>query len=180
MGERVPVTSERWVALLRGVNVGGITIRSAALAQIFRDLGFGDVKTVLASGNVLFSTAGSAAELKQRIETQLAETFGYEAWIILLRQAQLAPIVDAYPFDERDDRQSYIVFVSEAAAFDELAGFGSEHTGQDEQVAPGDGVLYWEVPRGSSTDTAMAKKLAKKRYKSVTTTRNLRTVRKLL
>ncbi|MCH6229608.1 DUF1697 domain-containing protein [Microbacterium sp. CFH 31415] len=43
-----------WVALLRGVNVGGITIRSADLAEVFAELGFESVRTVLASGNVVF------------------------------------------------------------------------------------------------------------------------------
>ena len=43
-----------WVALLRGVNVNGVTVKSAELGALFRDLGFAEVKTVLASGNVRF------------------------------------------------------------------------------------------------------------------------------
>ncbi len=44
-----------WVALLRGVNVGGITIRNADLARVFAGLGFDDVRTVLVSGNVVLA-----------------------------------------------------------------------------------------------------------------------------
>ncbi len=51
----------RWVALLRGVNVGGITVRSADLAQVFAELGFASVRTVLASGNVVFETDAAAS-----------------------------------------------------------------------------------------------------------------------
>lgn len=51
----------RYVALLRGVNVGGVTMKMADLAEVVRGLGYDDVKTVLASGNVLF-TVGDAAE----------------------------------------------------------------------------------------------------------------------
>ena len=85
----------RWVALLRGVNVNGITVRSADLAQLFRDLGFGAVRTVLASGNVRFETAdgdAARAELKTRIEAGLSERFGYEAWIVLIPHDDLAGI----------------------------------------------------------------------------------------
>ena len=47
----------RYIALLRGVNVGGVTVKSADLAEVFRDLGFTEVRTVLASGNVVFDAA---------------------------------------------------------------------------------------------------------------------------
>ena len=47
----------RFVALLRGVNVGGITVKSAELRALFDELGFADVRTVLASGNVTFASA---------------------------------------------------------------------------------------------------------------------------
>jgi len=49
-----------------------------------------------------------------------------------------------------------------------------------ERLERGKGVLYWQCPRGESLDTPVAKLLAKTRYKSSTTTRNLRTVEKLL
>jgi uncharacterized protein (DUF1697 family) len=67
---------DRWVALLRGVNVNGITIRSAELAELFRGLGFDDVRTVLASGNVVFSADVPAEQLKTSIEQGLRDRFG--------------------------------------------------------------------------------------------------------
>ena len=51
-----------WVALLRGVNVGGVTVRSADLAALFRELGFADVKTFVASGNVRFEAYAAASD----------------------------------------------------------------------------------------------------------------------
>ncbi|SEB41312.1 Uncharacterized conserved protein, DUF1697 family [Paramicrobacterium humi] len=172
--------STRWVALLRGVNVGGITVRSAPLAAMFRDLGYADVRTVLASGNVVFSAAGAAATLKTEIERALSETFGYEAWIVLLPQSDLDAIIAGYPFGERDGHHPYVVFGSDSSVLAEAARFAESLGDADERVAPGSGVLYWEAPAGSSTSTAFAKELAKKRYKATTTTRNLRTLRKLL
>ncbi|WP_066041389.1 DUF1697 domain-containing protein [Herbiconiux solani] len=181
----------RYAALLRGVNVNGVTVKSAELAELFRSLGFAGVKTVLASGNVVFETAdGDRPALKARIEKGLAERFGYDAWIVLVAHDDLAAIVDGYPFPETDETHPYVVFSSDAGVLDEVAetaaGLDPAAPGElGERAARGpDGlatrVVYWECPKGSSTDTVFAKYLAKARFKSTTTTRNLRTLRKLL
>lgn len=175
-------TTDLHVALLRGVNVGGVTVTSAPLAAVFTGLGFGSVRTVLASGNVVFD-GGDAAEpaLKSSIEKALADAFGYDAWIVLSRQDRIRAIVEAFPFEEVPDRQPYVLFGSDADVLAELADAAETDTAPGiERVSPGDGVLYWDLPRGSSTDTAFAKRTARSRYRSTTTTRNLRTLRKLL
>lgn len=171
----------QYVALLRGVNVGRIKVRSADLAAMARKLGLDDVRTVLASGNLTFSADETAAPLKSRIEEGLRSTFGYDAWIVLTTADHLAAVVDAYPFEpERDGYHPYVLFGSDPAVLDEIEEAAGSLPEADEQVARGDGVLYWECPRGSSVDTPFAKLVAKARYKSTTTNRNLRTLRKLL
>ena len=171
----------RWVALLRGVNVGGVAIRSAELAELFRGLGYEQVRTVLASGNVVFASEdgpGQRAALKARIEQALSERFGYTAWIVLSDTGHLARVVEAYPWPELEQRQPWVVFASEEAPLKELAA--AELDPERERVAPGEGVLYWEVLTGHSVDTPFAKALASRRYRATTTNRNLRTLRKLL
>jgi uncharacterized protein (DUF1697 family) len=179
----------RFAALLRGVNVGGITIKSAELAELFRSLGFSAVRTVLASGNVLFETdaptgSSGVVALKARIEAGLRERFGYDAWIVLVEHPELEGIIDGFPYDEVDDRQPYVVFSSDPTATAEIATFidaldpSAEFA--ERAVMRDTGVVYWEVPKGHSVDTALAKYLAKPRFKASTTTRNLRTLRKLL
>ena len=66
----------RYVAFLRGVNLGKRTVRSAELKAAFEAMGFAEVKTLLASGNVLFDAA-SARGLRQKIEAGLAAAFGF-------------------------------------------------------------------------------------------------------
>lgn len=170
------------VALLRGVNVGGITVKSAPLAAVFVGLGYSSVRTVLASGNVVFDADGaSPTAVKADIERALETAFGYDAWIVLSTQSHVRDVVEAFPFPEVDDRQPYVVFGSDAAVLDELADFAAAETDSAvERIVTGDGVLYWDLPRGSSTDTTFAKRSARPRYRSSTTTRNLRTLRKLL
>ena len=182
----------RWIALLRGVNVGGVTVRSAALGELFRDLGFGAVKTVLATGNVAFDADVSGGDgparstLQTTIQDALSERFGYDAWIVLLTRDELAGAAQAYPFRRRDEvEHPYLVFGSTDDVLDELlveagaAVDGGDPTTGIEEIARGAHCLYWRLPRGHSTDTPVAKVTAKKKYRSGTTTRNLRTVEKI-
>ena len=169
----------RWVALLRGVNVNGITIRSVDLAALFRERGYQDVRTVLASGNVVFTSDGSAPALQQDIERALRDRFGYDAWIVLVPHDALSAVLDGFPFDSAADRHDYVVFGSDEGALDDLL---ADLTIDEsvERVARGDGVVYWSCPKGSSTETAFAKRAAAARFKRTTTTRNANTLRKLL
>jgi Uncharacterized protein conserved in bacteria len=168
----------RFVGLLRGVNVGGVTVKMADLAEVVRGLGYADVVTVLASGNVLFTTADAADVAKQRFERALRERFGYEAWVHVLAQDAVRAIAAAYPFERRDDRHAYVVFLLSADVRAQLLAV--ELDPAVEQVAEGDGVLYWSTPKGSTLETPMGKAQGSGKHKPWLTTRNLNTVEKLL
>jgi uncharacterized protein (DUF1697 family) len=173
----------RFIALLRGVNVGGITIRSLELQALFEELGLDEVRTVLASGNVAFASAKreSRETLKGRIERALRDRFGYDAWIVLVTRDALERAVDAFPFDADDPgRQPWVIFASEPDVVDELMGFAHDADPDVDPIAKGDGVVYWNPVKGTTLDTPFAKLLAKAKYKPVTTNRNLRTLRKVL
>lgn len=173
-----------WVALLRGVNVNGITIRSADLAAVLRGLGFDDVTTVLASGNVRFTTDADVAhrtELTSRIEAALRARFDYEAWIVLITLGELEAVVAAYPFDADDDgRQPYVVFCSEIAVRDALVDAAASLDQREDPTHPGFGVVYWSPEKGRTLDTPFGRLLGRREYKPTTTTRNLRTLVKIL
>ena len=92
-------------------------------------------------------------------------------------------IVDGYPFEaERDGYQSYVTFVSDADALDELAAL-ADQAGADEKISRGPdsaGVIYWQVAKNHTLDSTIGKTMGNKRYKSSTTTRNVRTLAKVL
>ncbi|PPH29630.1 DUF1697 domain-containing protein [Rathayibacter sp. AY1F9] len=170
----------RFLALLRGVNVNGRTVRSAELAETVAGIGVDRVRTVLASGNAAFDSDRPAAELKPALEAALAERFGYDAWIVLVTQEALAAVLAAYPFSRIDEEaHPYVVFGSDEEALDAAQAAIGEPDPAVELVARGAAVLYWRCPRGSSTDTPVARILARSAYRSTTTTRNLRTVERL-
>jgi len=172
----------RYVALLRGINVGGINIKMADLRQVFVDLGFEGTKTVLASGNVLFSSdSPDLAGLKATIEAALRKAFGYEAWVFVLEIATLSRIVESYPFDpEREGWHPYVMFTADAAVLDGLLEVKDSLDPGIERIEAGDGVLYWEVERGMTLKSSFGRNTGKPKLKAVTTTRNLRTLVKLL
>ncbi len=166
------------MALLRGVNVGGVDVKMADLTEVVLGLGYDDVKTVLASGNVLFSAADAAATAKVRLEAALRERFGYEAWVHVQTQAAIGKIVDAYPFERSAEKHAYVVFLLKPELVDQLLAVELDPT--VEEAARGDGVIYWTTPKGSTLDSAMGKAQGSSKHKPWLTTRNLNTLEKLL
>jgi uncharacterized protein (DUF1697 family) len=166
-----------YVALLRGVNVGGVTIKMADLAEVVRGVGYADVKTVLASGNVLFTTPDAASAAKKALEAALRDRFGYEAWVHVLTVDAIRKIIAAYPFPRSAERHAYVVFAVKPEVRTELLAVKLDPA--VEQAEAGDSVIYWSVPKGSTLDSAMGKAQSKASYKPWITTRNLNTLEKL-
>ena len=170
----------RYAAFLRGVNVTGTTMKMADVRAAFEGAGFDNVTTVLASGNVLLDATAGAAAVRTKSEAALREAFGYDAWVLVYDLDIVADISTAYPFErEVAEHHSYVTFVSDGAVLDELAKLADD-AAPGELIARGDGVIYWQIARAKTLDSAMGKTMGKKRYKSSTTTRNLRTLDKLL
>nr|WP_281373244.1 DUF1697 domain-containing protein [Kineococcus aurantiacus] len=167
--------------MLRGVNVNGVTVKAAPLSACLQQAGFTGVRSVLASGNVTFEAEDGvgAEDVRARVEQALREGFGYDARVVVLTPQRLAEVAAAYPFAREDEvRHPYVVFASDP---DRLAKLFGRHVPNDvEQVELSGDVVYWGCPRGSSTDTPFAKLSSAARWKPVVTTRNLRTVEKLV
>jgi uncharacterized protein (DUF1697 family) len=170
----------RYAAFLRGVNVGGVNLKMADVAKAFEEAGFTNVRTILASGNVVFESRSGVEAVRKKAETALCDAFGYDAWVLAYDVKTVEAISKAFPFErEVEGHHSYVTFVTDEKALDELAALGKE-AGPDEKIKRGKGVIYWQVPKAGTLDTTIGKTMGKKRYKSSTTTRNLRTVDKVL
>ncbi|WP_369055432.1 DUF1697 domain-containing protein [Kineococcus terrestris] len=182
----------RWVLLLRGVNVGRITVRGAALSACLTGAGFTGVRTVLASGNAVVDVADEAGEagpageggadgaevVRARAEAALRAGFGYEAWVVAMTPARLAEVADGWPFGHEEGVREHCVLTSDPARLADL--HATAPVGERERVRLAGDVLYWAVPAGSSTDTPFARALAAARWKPHVTTRTVRTLRRVL
>ncbi len=151
------------------------------LAATLGDAGFADVRTILASGNVVFECELSDVDaVRAEAESALRASFDYQAWVLVYELDEVREIHAGFPFEaEVDGHHSYVPFVSDAGILDELAALANT-AGPDEKMARGNGVLYWQVPKSGTLNSTIGRTMGKKRYKSSTTTRNLRTLAKVL
>lgn len=93
---------ERYVAFLRGMNLGKRRIKNEELRAEFETLGFADVATFRASGNVIFAGDGEKeAALTKRVEAGLGDALGYEVPVFLRDCAEVAKIAAQEPFDAK-------------------------------------------------------------------------------
>jgi uncharacterized protein (DUF1697 family) len=110
------------VALLRGVNNAGPTTRVAManLRALFEDLGFRDVKTLLNSGNVIFSVPKNwRGDLTSRIREALATKLGLTVPVIVLSGAEVAAMVQKNPLSQVASNPSWLLLVSLRSRADE-------------------------------------------------------------
>src|SRR5690348_9347846 len=88
-----------YIALLRGINVGGHTVKMERLRELFTEVGFTHVRTYIQSGNVFFETAQTDRKiLTQTIELHLRQSLGYEVPVFLRTIPELEQIVELNPF----------------------------------------------------------------------------------
>jgi uncharacterized protein (DUF1697 family) len=172
----------RRVAFLRAINVGGHTVTMDTLRTHFRALGFADVETFIASGNVLFDApAGSESALARRIEARLEQALGYEVHTFLRTGAELARLAAQAPFPAarmRAARVRYVGFLAEplgAAAVKALKGLRTPH---DELVARGR-EIHW-LTTAAPGEATITNAVLEKALKVRTTVRGVNTVERLV
>ena len=106
----------RYIGLLRGINVGGNKkIKMADLRALMGELGFANIKTALASGNVAWDSDDDDMEsMREAIMAGIKATFGFDVPLIVFPRQQVEEIVASAPFDGRnvtDDTRLYVTFL---------------------------------------------------------------------
>lgn len=166
-----------YVALLRGINVGGKNkVPMDALRAVFLSLGYTNVVTYINSGNVLFD--GDAVDLPG-IERALSESFGFRIPIIILEKPVILAICKRIPSSFKNDKeQKTDVFF----LFDE---YNKKSTLQKITTNPDvdtllyvSGAIIWNVLRKNKAKSGMEKFIGTEIYKNMTA-RNVNTVRRL-
>jgi uncharacterized protein (DUF1697 family) len=169
----------KYVAFLRGINIGGRIIKMADLKTCFEEAGYKNVFTLLQTGNVLFESSKSARQLKEEIEETLTKTFNYPAKVQVVTVHDLQGIVNSYPFGLGGASQhDYVIFMEnglEKVILQEGCALAP-----NEKAEAGSGVVYWQVDKGSTLKSPFAKLLNKAKYKQFNTNRNIKTLQKII
>ena len=171
----------RYVALLRGINVGGRTlVKMAALVTCFEQLGFAAVSTYIASGNVLFETDESdPAELATTIEAAIEQRFELPVKVVVLDRAAYAAIVGSIPDSWIGDgtRRANVAFLRRGTDATQVVR-ELEPDPAIEEVKAVEGAILWATRRDALNRSVMRKLIAGAAYKELTV-RSLNTTLRL-
>ena len=127
----------RWVAFLRAVNLGGRNkVPMAELRTRLEEAGYGDVRTYIASGNVLLDGPARRAEIADELERLVADAFGVATVAIVRKPAELATLVDGHPFG-RDTSHSHVVFLASSPAAKSIRDLAETDHAPDRAVVDG-------------------------------------------
>jgi uncharacterized protein (DUF1697 family) len=172
-----------WIALLRGINVGGNRrVPMADLRAALEAIGLEEVRTYIVSGNVVFRSRRSDAEaLTREIEAAIEAHFGFPVAVVLRTAAEMRAVVEGDPLPEgsaADPAHRYAIFLSADPAPERLAAIDREAVAPDEFV-PGDRLIHaWY--RGGLQASKLAGRLTDRGLGVTATARNWNTVRKLV
>jgi len=174
-------TANVFVALLRGVNVGGNNMISmSALKKSFEALGFTDVVTYINSGNIIFkSKEADARKLESKIEKMLLKEYQLDSRVVLRSLSEMERIVKSLPKNwttDRDWRYNVIFLRHTIDSKDILSEL--ELKKDIEEVVYCPGALFWAAQVSELTRTNMLKLSSRKMYQDMTI-RNVNTTRKL-
>ena len=171
----------RYVAMLRGVNVGGRRVKMDALKEVFVAAGHEDVVTYVQSGNVVFNaTRSSEAKLVSSLQQAIADDLSLPVPVLVRTAAQLAAIMERNPFlGQADPAHLHVTFLDRVPAKPKVAALpGDGRLGADELRLVGREV-YLHCPNGYGT-TKLTNTFFEKKLAVTATTRNWRSVGKLL
>jgi uncharacterized protein (DUF1697 family) len=175
------MASGLWVALLRGVNVGGNNkLPMRDLAELFRAAGCDDVATFIQSGNVVFRAERAVAlEIPRVMPGRIGERFGFTPPVLLRSGAEMARIATSNPFTARgaEEDRVYVAFLADAPSADRIASLDPARSPPDVVEVIGAEAWLW-FPRGLGR-TKITSQYLDSRLGTVATVRNWRTTTKL-
>jgi uncharacterized protein (DUF1697 family) len=174
--------SETYLALLRGVNVGGKNkLPMSDLVDICIEAGCKNVRTFIQSGNVIFNTnARSRAQLPGKITALIAERFGYRIPVTLRTLEKLSAVVANNPFLEQGGSEDalHVLFLADVPNPDVVAGLDPERSPGDAFLVRGQ-EIFLKLSNGAA-DSKLTNNYFDKKLGTISTGRNWRTVTKLL
>lgn len=175
------MVSTQYLALLRGINVGGRNIiKMTDLKACLDAAGVADVRTYILSGNVLLSSTDGKARLTERLEAVLSQQFAYRARVVVCSAAELRRIVTRAPKGFGDDAAYLydVLFLKVPLTAGNAIKQLTVREGVD-TVFPGPGVLYFGRLAERAPQSHLSRLVSLPVYQDITI-RNWRTTKKLL
>jgi uncharacterized protein (DUF1697 family) len=170
-----------YVALLRGINVGGKNkVPMAKLREVFATLGHEDVVTYIQSGNVVFTSTVKPVQAARDIATAISAVFGLRVPVIVRTRAELAKVITSNPYLKRgvDASKLHVTFLSDRPTAAAIKQLDPDRCPPDEFSVLGKEIFMF-MPNGMGR-TKLTIDYFEKRLGTEGTARNWNTVNKLL
>ncbi|GET27669.1 DUF1697 domain-containing protein [Prolixibacter sp. NT017] len=174
----------QYIAILRGINVGGNRkIKMADLKELFTGLGFTEISTYIQSGNVLFSSAKAedTMALGDQLEQAIADTFGFDVPVIVRTVEELQQAVAVNPFyasPDADIERLHLTFLKTEPEADKLDAINQiNHSPDKFNIIGNHAFVYCS---GRYSESKLTNAFFEKKLKVPATTRNWKTVLKLV
>jgi uncharacterized protein (DUF1697 family) len=171
----------KYVAFLRAINVGGHVVKMDRLRTLFQALGFTNVETFIASGNVIFdSRSTNTGSLENKIENHLLKSLGYEVATFVRSIAEVEKIASSEPFNAaelKNGSRLYVGFLAQSPSEEsrrELLKCGNENN----EFAVSDREVFW-LCRVKFSETDFSGARLEKILKLKTTLRNVNTPQRI-
>ncbi|MFA5930890.1 MAG: DUF1697 domain-containing protein [archaeon] len=170
----------KYVALLRGINVGGNhKVDMKKLKTIFESIGCSNVFTYINSGNVLFESNKNSSEIKKEVEAELKKNLGFDVPTLIKTRKELQNIAHKIPLTwVNDDAQktdvAYLFSEIDSKKILDVLPINKEYV----QIQYIKGALFWNVKRENYNKSKLNKIISCDEYKFMTV-RNVNTARKL-
>jgi uncharacterized protein (DUF1697 family) len=172
---------QTYIALLRGINVSGHKkIKMPELKVMFEELGFTNVRTYIQSGNVVFESE-TAEDLESKISAKIQALFGFEVSVICRTSEEMEDVIKRNPFAEMvgfEPEKLYVTFLQEAPAEEKLATLQALSFEPEMYTVSGREVFVYCF--NGYGNTKLDNALFEKKLKVKASTRNWRTVNKLI
>lgn len=172
----------KYIALLRGINVGGKNkVSMSLLKESFELVGFANVSTYINSGNVLFeSNIKDKVRLVRMCEQAIDDNFGFHVVCSVISCSELKEALDNTPkWWGKDDGQKHnAIFAIAPATAEQIVSEVGKAKPEYEKVAVYEPIIFWSAPLKTFGRTRYSKIVGTKTYKSITI-RNANTTKKL-
>lgn len=171
----------RYLALLRGINVGGNTmIKMDELRAVFEGLGFERVASYINSGNLAFDTRSTSEDgLVAKIERAIQQSFGTTISVMVREQKHIDDVLANNPFEGEYEshKEMHVLFLNEQASMDKIDEVRAAAPIEERFFARGR-EIYLHLPMGVA-ESVLGRGLIERKLKVAVTARNWRTVEKL-
>jgi len=175
------MTAKRQIALLRGVNLGQVRrVAMPELRELLAHLGYGDVRTLVNSGNVVLTSGAAPGRLERALEKAIAANLGVDTRVLVRTRDELADVIDRNPMraEAAKPKQLHVSFLSAEPDPAVIEGLSGLDVAPERFAFSGREIYTWHPGGVGRSDLLQA--IADNRIGVVSTRRNWNTVTKLL